>query len=70
MTISQLTTVFHGIGSLLLAFFIDPMISKSIDIKAKNEIWVNNFYSVIFGRLLSYIVSLFILIIYYLNTNI
>jgi len=69
MTISQLTTVFHGFGGLLLAFFIDPMISKSVDIKAKNEIWVNNFYSIMFGRLLSYIISLFILVIYYLNVN-
>jgi len=70
MTISQLTTVFHGIGGLILAFFIDPMISKSVDIRAKNEIWVNNFYSIMFGRLLSYIISLFILIIYFLNVNI
>ena len=70
MTISQLTTVFHGIGGLLLAFFIDPMISKSVDIKVKNEIWVNNFYSIMFGRLLSYLISLFILVIYYLNVNI
>jgi len=69
MTISQFTTVFHGFGAILLAFYIDPMLSKSIDLKNNNEMWINNFYSVMFGRLLSYIAALVILIIYYLKVT-
>jgi len=67
MTISQITTVFHGVGSVILAFFIDPMLTKSIDLKSNKGIWINNIYSIMFGRLLSYIAAVLILFIYYLN---
>jgi len=67
MTISQITTVFHGVGSVLIAFFIDPMLTKSIDLKNNKGIWISNIYSIMFGRLLSYIAAVLILFIYYLN---
>lgn len=36
MTISQLATAAHGIGALVLAMYIDPMISRSLDVKLEN----------------------------------
>jgi len=57
MTMSQLTTAFHGIGAIFLAMYIDPMMSKSLDIKTQNNQWVNNIYSIIIGRSLSYLFS-------------
>jgi len=66
MTISQLTTVFHGLGQILLAFFIDPMLSRSIDCKDEN-LWKSNLYSIMFGRLLAYLVVIFMSLIIFLN---
>jgi len=68
MTISQLTTVFHGLGQILLAFFIDPMLSRSIDSKNTN-LWKTNLYSIMFGRFLAYLTVFFISLIIFLNVS-
>ena len=62
LTLGQLSTVFHGIGAVLLAFYIDPMLSRSIDDTADNEVWRCNVYSVFIGRVLSYLFSTVILL--------
>jgi len=66
MTASQLTTVFHGFGALFLAFYIDPMLSKSLDNKVNSEHWVLNFYSIYLGRMLAYLLSSIGFLIFYL----
>ena len=57
MTMSQLTTAFHGIGAIILAMYIDPMISRSLDIELENTDWVENIYSILIGRLLAYLIA-------------
>ena len=57
MTMSQLTTAFHGIGAVFLAMYIDPMMSRSLDVELKNNYWVDNIYSILVGRVLSYLVA-------------
>ena len=57
MTMSQLTTAFHGIGAIILAMYIDPMISRALDIDFKNSNWLENIYSIFIGRLFSYLLA-------------
>lgn len=57
MTMSQLTTAFHGIGAVFLALYIDPMMSRSLDVGKHNNQWVINIYSILVGRILSYLAS-------------
>ena len=57
MTMSQLTTVFHGIGAIVLAMYIDPMISRSVDVELKNSRWLENIYSIFIGRLFAYFLA-------------
>jgi len=57
MTMSQLATVFHGIGAVFLAMYIDPMMSRSIDVDFQNNHWIDNIYSILVGRILSYLVA-------------
>ena len=57
LTISQFAVVFHGFGAILVGFYLDPMLSRSIDETAENEAWLINVYSILFGRVLSYFVS-------------
>ena len=57
MTVSQLTTVFHGIGAIVLAMYIDPMICNSLDKNLKSDKWLENVYSIFIGRLLAYILA-------------
>ena len=57
MTMSQLTTVFHGIGAIVLAMYIDPMISRSLDVELKNSNWLENIYSIFIGRLFAYLLA-------------
>ena len=57
LTISQFAVVFHGFGAILVGFYLDPMLSRSIDIADDDESWLVNTYSIIFGRVLSYFVS-------------
>ena len=57
MTMSQLTTAFHGIGAIILAMYIDPMISRSLDVELENSDWIENVYSIFIGRLLAYLLA-------------
>lgn len=66
MTMSQLATAFHGIGALVLAMYIDPMISRSLDIELKNPDWVENIYSIFIGRLLAYLFASITFLVFYL----
>jgi len=62
LTISQFTTLFQGIGGLLMAFYVEPMFSKSLDNEKDHELWIRNFYSIMYGRLMSFLFSTFIFI--------
>ena len=55
MTMSQLSTAFHGVGAVFLALYIDPMMSRSLDISLENNHWIDNVYSILVGRILSYL---------------
>jgi len=57
MTMSQSATVFHGIGAVFLAMYIDPMMSRSLDISLENNHWVDNVYSILVGSILSYLLA-------------
>jgi len=57
LTLSQSTSFFHGFGAILLAFYLDPMLSKSIDNSNDEHSWLINSYSILFGRVLSYLFS-------------
>jgi len=64
LTLSQFTALFHGIGAILVAVYIDPMLSRSIDIYDDHATWINNTYSIIFGRVLSYLLILLAMFIF------
>ena len=66
MTMSQFTTVFHGIGAIILAMYIDPMISRSLDIDMESSYWLENIYSIFIGRLLAYLVASMVFLVFYL----
>jgi len=66
MTVSQLTTVFHGIGAVILAMYIDPMICNSLDESLKSDKWLKNIYSIFIGRLLAYLLAFGIFLSSYL----
>jgi len=66
MTMSQLTTVFHGIGAVFLAMYIDPMMSRSLDISLENNHWIDNVYSILVGRILSYLLASLVFFALYL----
>ena len=68
MTMSQLTTAFHGVGAIVLAMYIDPMIGRSLDVKLENINWINNIYSIFIGRLLAYLFASIIFLSLYLYT--
>ncbi len=55
LTLGQITPLFHGIGAILVAFYLDPMLSRSIDDESDNVLWLRNIYTVIFGRVVSYL---------------
>lgn len=56
LTISQLAALFHGIGATIVAFYLDPMLSRSLD-KVTDESWLLNMYSILLGRAISYFIS-------------
>ena len=58
LTLSQFTATFHGIGAIIVAFYLDPMLSRSIDLVDNKDAWINNVYSIILGRVLSYLMIL------------
>ena len=66
LTLSQFTAFFHGIGALIFAFYLDPMLSRSIDSYSDDVTWLKNVYSILFGRMLSYFVMIFLLLIFLL----
>jgi len=57
MTMSQLTTAFHGVGAIILAMYIDPMMSRSLDVELENHHWVANIYAIFIGRILAYLLA-------------
>ena len=69
MTVSNLSSVFHGVGALLLALYIDPMISRSLDIELENSHWLENVYVIFIGRVTAYLVAstVFLFNIYFLD---
>ena len=64
LTLSQFTATFHGIGTIILAVYLDPMLSRSIDLLDDDITWVNNVYSILLGRVLSYLIILTCLCIF------
>ena len=64
LTLSQFTASFHGIGTIILAVYLDPMLSRSIDLHDDEVTWINNVYSIVLGRLLSYLIVLTALAIF------
>ena len=65
LTLSQTTTIFHGFGALIFAFYIDPMLSRSIDSFSDDVSWLKNVYSILVGRALSYLVMIIITSFFY-----
>ena len=66
LTISQLTSVFQGLATIVLTFYINPMFSRSIDLEISDKLWIYNLYSILFARALAFIVSSAIFVIVYL----
>jgi len=66
LTFSQFTAIFHGIGAIIVAFYLDPMLSRSLDRETHKDVWLNNVYSILFGRVLSYFVSCILFILFLL----
>ena len=69
LTLSQLTATFHGFGAVIFAFYLDPMLSRSIDSYKDDVSWLENVYSILLGRTLSYLAMIILLLIflYYLT---
>jgi hypothetical protein len=57
LTVGQFSPIFHGVGAMILGFYIDPMLSRSIDKARDDESWLINMYSIFLGRVLSYFIS-------------
>ena len=68
LTLSQFIGVFHGFGAVIFAFYLDPMLSRSIDTYSDDVTWLKNVYSILLGRVLSYLAMIISLLmfIYYL----
>ena len=64
LTLSQFTAAFHGFGGIMLAFYLDPMLSRSIDTYSDNVTWLKNVYSILLGRTLSYLVMIISILIF------
>ena len=69
LTVSGFTAAFHGFGGLILAFYLDPMLSRSIDTYSDDVTWLKNVYSILLGRTLSYLAMIIsiLIFIYYLK---
>ena len=57
LTFSQFTAAFHGIGALIVSFYLDPMLSRSIDFVQNKDEWLMDLYSIVFGRVLAYLAT-------------
>ena len=66
LTLSQFTAAFHGVGAIIVAVYIDPMLSRSIDFHDDDISWINNVYSIILGRVLSYLFVLIAVSIFFI----
>lgn len=66
LTLSQFTSFFHGFGAVIFAFYLDPMLSRSIDTYSDDVTWLENVYSILLGRALSYLVMVLLLLIFML----
>ena len=66
LTLSQFTATFHGFGAVILAFYLDPMLSRSIDSYSDDVTWLKNVYSISFGRMLSYLAMIILLSVFLL----
>tara|TARA_B100000787_G_C16189995_1_gene296889 strand:+ start:1545 stop:2315 length:771 start_codon:yes stop_codon:yes gene_type:complete len=66
LTLSQFTAAFHGFGAIIFAFYLDPMLSRSIDSYSDDVSWLQNIYSILVGRALSYLIMIIFLFIYFL----
>ena len=66
LTMSQFTATFHGFGAVIFAFYLDPMLSRSIDALENDEAWLKNVYSILLGRALSYFCVTLLLMLYFL----
>ena len=68
LTLSQFTAAFHGFGAVIFALYLDPMLSRSIDTYSDDVSWLKNVYSILLGRVLTYLVMIISLLmfIYYL----
>ena len=64
LTLSQFATAFHGFGAVIFALYLDPMLSRSIDTYSDDATWLKNVYSILFGRILSYLVIIIALLIF------
>jgi len=69
LTLSQFTAIFHGFGAIIFAFYLDPMLSRSIDNVTDNVSWLKNVYSILVGRVLSYFAMIIILLIFIIILN-
>jgi hypothetical protein len=50
---------------MIVAFYLDPMLSKSMDDESDETLWIENIYSIMLGRVFSYFVaSLFFIFIF------
>jgi hypothetical protein len=66
LTFSQFSTVVHGFGVVLFSFYLDPMLSRSIDSYLDEDTWLKNVYSILLGRAISYFVVIILLLIFLL----
>jgi len=66
LTLSQFTAAFHGLGAVIFAFYLDPMLSRSIDTYSDDITWLKNVYSILLGRTLSYLAMIFLILIFLL----
>ena len=66
LTLTGFTTVFHGFGAVIFAFYLDPMLSRSIDTYSDEVTWLKNVYSILLGRTLSYLAIIICLLFFLL----
>ena len=65
MTMSQFATAVHGIGALVLALYIYPMVSKSLDSELQDFNCLDNIYAIFVGRLVAFTLATIVFIVFY-----
>lgn len=66
LTAVQFSAIFHGIGVVLMSFYINPVYSQAIDLLPDNLMMYSN--SVLIGRLFGLFSTCMLFIIVFLNT--